>query len=70
MKAWIFVFDHPWFALTGKDGKFELKDVPPGDYKIEVVHPAGGLQHSEAIKVVAGQITELTFHLQPSDKSN
>ncbi len=70
MKAWIFVFDHPWFALTGKDGKFELKDVPPGDYKIEVVHPAGGLQHSEAIKVVAGQITELTFQLQPSDKSN
>ncbi len=38
MGAWVYVFDHPWFAVTGADGKFELKDVPPGHYTVEYWH--------------------------------
>jgi hypothetical protein len=30
MAGWIRVFDHPYFALTDADGKFEIKDAPTG----------------------------------------
>ena len=30
MKAYVMVFDHPFFATTGKDGSFEIKGVPAG----------------------------------------
>jgi plastocyanin len=35
MKSYIFVFKHPYYAVTTKDGKFELKNLPPGTYTIE-----------------------------------
>jgi hypothetical protein len=34
MKAWIRVFDHPYYAVTDKDGNFEIKDAPVGKFKI------------------------------------
>jgi plastocyanin len=34
MKGWIRVYDHPYFAVTDKDGKFEIKGAPVGKYKI------------------------------------
>ena len=30
MNAYVGVLDHPYFAVTDKDGKFELKSLPPG----------------------------------------
>ena len=38
MRAWIGVVEHPYFAVTGLDGSFELHDVPPGDYTVAVWH--------------------------------
>jgi hypothetical protein len=35
MHAFIGVVDNPYFAVTGVEGTFELKNVPPGDYTIE-----------------------------------
>jgi hypothetical protein len=36
MKAYVFVFDHPYFAVTDKDGKFEIKNAPAGKYRLVV----------------------------------
>ena len=36
--------DHPYFAVTKEDGKFELKDLPPGTYTIEAWHEKLGTQ--------------------------
>jgi len=51
MFAWVTVVDHPYFAVTGKDGTFTIKDVPPGKYKIVALHrkaaPAGVEQEIE-----------------------
>jgi plastocyanin len=38
MSAYVYVFDHPYFAVTGADGHFEIKDVPPGHYTVEYWH--------------------------------
>ena len=38
MRSYISVVDHPFFAVTKEDGTFEIKNVPPGDYEVEVIH--------------------------------
>jgi plastocyanin len=35
MKAWIGVLKHPFYGVSGQDGTFEIKGVPPGTYEIE-----------------------------------
>lgn len=35
MRAYIFVFNDPYFAETGDDGTFTIKNVPPGTYTVE-----------------------------------
>jgi plastocyanin len=44
MHAYIGVMAHPYFAVTGADGSFELANVPPGDYTIAVWHEKLGDQ--------------------------
>lgn len=67
MRAWIYVFDHPWFTTTGTDGGFFFEDVPAGDYQLEVVHPAGDLRARQAVTVRAGETLEVEFVLTPDN---
>ena len=34
MKAWIGVFDHPYFAVTDVHGKFKIDNIPAGTYEV------------------------------------
>jgi plastocyanin len=38
MFAWVSVFDSPYYSLSGKEGKFVIKNVPPGKYTVEADH--------------------------------
>jgi plastocyanin len=38
MKMYLNVMSHPFFAVTGKDGRFEIRGLPPGTYTLAVVH--------------------------------
>ena len=67
MRAWVFVFDHPWFQMTGNDGAFRLTNVPPGEYQLAVAHPAGELRSSRTIAVKADQTVSLELLLSPDD---
>lgn len=42
MRAYCTVFDHPFFAVTGKDGRYELPWLPAGDYEVKVWHERFG----------------------------
>jgi plastocyanin len=44
MFTWVSVIDSPYFCVTGADGKFVIKDVPPGKYTIAAAHRKLGLQ--------------------------
>ena len=44
MSSFIGVVDHPYFAVTGADGSFELPNLPPGDYVLEAWHELYGTQ--------------------------
>ncbi|MBI4082491.1 MAG: hypothetical protein HY423_07765 [Candidatus Lambdaproteobacteria bacterium] len=36
MGGWWIVAETPYVAVTGSDGSFEIKDIPPGRYKVAV----------------------------------
>jgi len=38
MFAWVTVVDHPYFDVTGSNGTFRIKDVPPGKYTLTAMH--------------------------------
>jgi len=38
MNAWVYVVDCPYHAVTDAGGRFEIRDVPPGDYTLELWH--------------------------------
>jgi plastocyanin len=50
MHAYIGVLDYPYFAVTGDDGKFAIKDLPPGTYTLGVWQEKLGTQEQQ-IKV-------------------
>ena len=47
MNAFVGVMDNPYFAVTGPDGKFSLKGLPPGTYTIEAWHEKAGTQTAQ-----------------------
>ena len=49
MHAYVGVLDHPFFAVTGPDGAFELKGLPPGTYTVEAWHEKLGTQTQTVI---------------------
>ena len=44
MNAYAGVVPHPFFAVTGEEGTFEIKGLPPGTYTIEAWHEQLGTQ--------------------------
>ena len=60
MRAYIAVFKHPYFAVSDKDGKFEIKNLPPGTYTIKAWHEKLGTQ-TQKITVAGGEAKSLDF---------
>ncbi len=47
MRAYIGVVGHPFFAVTGDDGTFTIKGLPPGTYKVEAWHEKFGAKEMD-----------------------
>ncbi len=60
MQAFIGVLDHPYFAVTGPDGHYELPDLPPGEYTVAVWHERFGLQETH-VPVEPKGVKEVSF---------
>lgn len=59
-KAYLGVFDHPFFAVSDAFGNYEIRGLPPGTYKLGAWHEALGEQEIE-ITVAAGENRRLDF---------
>ncbi len=57
MQAFVGVMDHPYFDVSNDSGTFTLKDVPPGDYVVEVWHEKYNTK-SQPVKVAAAGETK------------
>ena len=60
MSAYIGVFTHPFFAVTGADGKFSLPNLDAGTYEITAWHERLGTQ-SASITVAANETKAQNF---------
>jgi plastocyanin len=44
MESYCTVMEHPFFAVTKEDGSYEIKNIPPGEYKLAFRHKRMGEQ--------------------------
>ncbi len=44
MKAFIRVDSHPFHAVSDAEGRFQIRDIPPGSYTLEIWHESLGEQ--------------------------
>jgi plastocyanin len=63
MNAYVGVLDHPFFSVTGADGAFSLKGLPPGTYTIEVWHEKLGTQ-TQSVTIAAKETKDVAFAFQ------
>jgi plastocyanin len=60
MQMYVNVVDNPYFAVSGEDGSFQIKDLPPGEYTLAVVHEKFGEQTMK-ITVAPKQTASASF---------
>ena len=60
MRSYIAVVPHPFFAVSGEDGSFEIKGLPAGEYEIEAVHEKLDRQ-TQKISVKDGEAASLNL---------
>lgn len=70
MQAWVYVFDHPFFAVTAADGQFAFDGVPPGDYDLDVIHPSGELVFTQPVKVSSAAPVVVDVSLSPAHRTS
>lgn len=65
MEAHVVVLQNTFFALAGKDGAYEIKGVPPGEYTVKTWYEKPKRLKSKSAKVTvkAGEEASLDFSL-------
>ncbi len=63
MFAWACVFNHPYFAVSAKDGSFKITGVPPGKYKVRAIHRKAG-ESVQEVEVKASEPAKADFVLE------
>lgn len=63
MFAWVSVFDHPYFAVSEKDGTFKISNVPAGKYTLKAIHRKAG-NVTQEIEVKEGAPTKVDLTLE------
>ncbi len=66
MNAYVGVVNHPYFAVTSPDGRFELKNVPAGTYTMEAWHEKLGLQ-TKSVTLGEKESKAIAFAFKPGE---
>jgi hypothetical protein len=62
-KAYLAVFDHPYYAVTAPNGSFTIDGVPPGHYTMKVWHERTQVAE-KTVDVAAGGAARVDVELQ------
>ncbi|NIO11322.1 MAG: hypothetical protein GTO40_26230 [Deltaproteobacteria bacterium] len=62
MDGWLVVAAHPYYSLSDKSGAFEIVNVPPGTYTLEIWHETLGKQ-TQKVTVKAKKKTRVSLEL-------
>lgn len=62
-RAYVAVFDHPYYAVTRPDGSFSIDGVPPGKYTLVAWHERTG-KTEQPVEISAGGTTRVTVALE------
>jgi hypothetical protein len=57
INGYIFIFDHPYAAVTDEKGAFVMDNIPPDEYLLKVWHEGFGMKERK-IKVTPGGLVE------------
>ena len=60
MNAYAGVLDHPFYAVTSDEGRFELKGLPPGTYTIEAWHETLGTR-TQSVTIGQKETKDIAF---------
>lgn len=60
MSSYLWVSEHPYTVVTGKDGTFEIEDIPKGKYKVKFWHETLG-EIVKEVEVDKEKVTELNL---------
>ncbi|MCU1306286.1 MAG: Copper binding protein plastocyanin/azurin family [Acidobacteriaceae bacterium] len=66
MKMYLNVSPHPFFSVSQKDGTFEIKGLPPGEYTIAAVHERMG-EKTQKITLGAKETKSVDFAFTAAD---
>ena len=61
MRAYVGVLSHPFFAVTDRDGRFEIRGVPPGTYTVVAWHEKYPQGLTQSVTVGASEKKETNF---------
>jgi hypothetical protein len=61
MASYVFVMDHPFFAVSDEQGKFEIRNLPPGRYSVVAWHEIFGEKEMEVDVGADGGTVDFTF---------
>jgi len=66
MQFWALPVTSPFYAVAGEDGKFEIKGIPAGKYKVVAWHPAinKGVPIEQEIEVKDGAEAKAKFEFK------
>ena len=67
MGAYVAVMDHPYFSVTGKDGKFSISGLPAGTYEIEAWHEKMKTK-TMTVTVADGETKTADFSFSPPER--
>ncbi len=65
MRAYVFLFDHPYFAVVKEDGTFTIPNVPPGEHTLAAWKEGFTKEVRQKVEVKAGASVELKFTRHP-----
>jgi hypothetical protein len=65
-KAFVSVFNHPFFAVTDSDGNYKIEGLPAGSYKITAWHEKLGEKTVEVV-LVPGESKSIGFSFDAVD---